>query len=102
MSVIVSASGPSSRTLPASTIGTHLLHHPRDARHAHLDAALRGDVVRHEREVGAIAIAEFRRDADAVEAADDAVSGAQVAELAAFRAVRRDHDRGVHPLTADV
>ena len=40
------------------------------------DAPLRRHIVRHEREIGAGAIAELGRHADAVEAADDAIAGA--------------------------
>ena len=80
----------------------HLPHHFRDPRHADFDAALRRHVVGHEREVGAVAVAELRRDADAVEAADDAIAGPQVAELAAFGARGGEHDRRVHPLLPDV
>ena len=46
-------------------------HHRGDARDAAFDAALRGDLVAHEREAEAIALAELRRDADAVVPADD-------------------------------
>src|SRR5262249_26039445 len=75
-----------------------LAHHRRDARDARLDAALRRDVVGHEREVGAIAIAELRRDADAVESAHDAIARAYVAKLAARGNARLDDDRRVHAL----
>jgi hypothetical protein len=62
------------------------------------DAPLGRDLVRHEGESQPIAILERRHDANAGDTADHCVAGAQVAQLAAHRAIAGDDDRGVHPL----
>ena len=80
----------------------HVAHHVGNPRDAGLDAALGGDLVGHEREAVAIALAELRRDADALDAADDGVARAHVAQLAAQRAAAFDHDDRVHPLLLDL
>ena len=73
-----------------------------DARHADLDAAFRRHLVRHEGKVAALSIAELRRDAQAVQPADDAIADPDLAQLAARgRAVGVHHDDGVHPLARD-
>ena len=64
-------------------------HHLRDARHAAFDAPLGRDVVAHEGEAEPVALAELRRHADAVVAADDRLAGLDVAQLAALGAARR-------------
>src|SRR5207244_2340629 len=57
----------------AAAGGPHVPHHGRDFSHAHFDATLGRDVVGHEREPETVALAEIRRDADAVHAADDQI-----------------------------
>ena len=64
-------------------------HQRGDAADAGLDAALRRDLVGHEREVRAVALAELRGDADAFQAADHAIAGPDLAQLAARRRGRR-------------
>ena len=66
----------------------HLRHHRRDARDADLDAPLRRNLVRHEREAEAIALLELRHRPDALDAAHDRVARPHVAQLAADRARR--------------
>ena len=75
------------------------LGNPRDAR---LDAALRRNFVRHERKAEPVALAEFRRHSDAFYSTDDHIAGADVAELAALRAIAFDHDGRIHSLTIDL
>ncbi len=76
-----------------------LTNHGRDARHAHLDAALGGDFVRHEREVAALAVPELGGHAKPVQAADDTVADPDLAELPAHRGtVGAGDDDGVHAL----
>ena len=70
-----------------------------DARDAAFDAALRRDVVAHEREAEAVALAELGRDADAVVAADHRFAGLHVAQLAALGA-RRSRRRSPRPCAA--
>ena len=82
--------------------GLDLAHHRRDARDADLDAPLRRDLVRHEREAVAIAFLELRHHAHAGDAADDVIAGADVAQLAAQRAPLLDDDDRVHPLALDL
>ncbi len=66
-----------------------------------LHAPFGRDFVGHEPEVGAGAIAELRRHADALEPAHDPVAGPDLAQLAADRApVGQDHD-SVHALALD-
>ena len=60
-------------------------HHRGDALDADFDPALRRNLVRHEREAVAIAIAELRRHAHAGHAAHDPIAGPHVAQLAAAR-----------------
>src|SRR6185436_8117926 len=62
-----------------------VLHHRRDARDADLDAPLGRDLVGHEREAEAIALAELGDDLDAVHAGDDEIAFADVAQLGAAR-----------------
>ena len=62
----------------------------------------RGDAARHEREAVTVPLAEFGDDADAIQKADDAIALAQVAELAACRALVVDDDGGVHALALDL
>ena len=76
-------------------------HHRRDPRHADLDAALRRNLVRHEREAEPVAGLELRDDFHALDPADHGVSGANLPQLAADRAFIRDHDDGVHALALD-
>ena len=76
-------------------------HHRGDARHAHLDAAFGRDLVRHECEAEPIARLELRHDLDPLDAADDRVTGSDLAQLPAARAVPLDHDRRVHALAID-
>ena len=76
-------------------------HHRGDARHAHLDAALGRDLVRHEREAEPIARLELRHDLDPVDAADDRVAVAELAQLPADGAAVLDDDRRVHALAID-
>ena len=71
-----------------------------DARDACLDAPLRRDLVRHEREVGAIALAKLGRHAQALEAADDAIPDLDFPQLAADRAPVFEHDHRIHALLA--
>src|SRR5262249_5576074 len=58
-------------------------HHRRDPRDAHLDAPLRRDLVRHEREPESIARLEFGDDLDAAYAADDRVPFPDLAQFPA-------------------
>ena len=73
-----------------------------DARDAAFDAALRRDVVAHEREAEAVAFAELRRHADAVVAADDRLARLDVAQLAALGRAAGGDDHGVHALLLDL
>ena len=80
---------------------TDVPHHRGDAADARFDAPLGGDLVRHEPEVGPGPVAELGPDADAFEAAHDAIAGADLAEFPAHRAARHQHDDGIHALTFD-
>ena len=85
--------------LPPAALTSRIIAAMRDD--ADLDAPLRRDLVGHEREAVAVALLELRHDLDAVDAADDGVAAADVAQLAAdgARAPSID-DRGVHALVA--
>ena len=77
-------------------------HQRRDAADTGFDPALRRDLVRHEGEVGAVALAELRGDADAFESADDVIAGPDLAQLPAGGAAVGDDDHGVHALPLDL
>src|SRR5207237_1376561 len=79
-----------------------IAHHPRDSRDAHFDAPFRRHVVRHEREIRAIAIAELGRDAEPFEPAHDPTAGTHVAHLPALDAATLAYDHGVHALARDI
>ena len=76
--------GPATNTM-RSPRGLGLAHQSRDPRHAGLDAALGRDLVDHEREIAALAVAELGRDADALEPAHDLVADPDLAQLPADR-----------------
>ncbi len=59
-------------------------------------------LVAHERETVPIARLELGHDLDAVDAADDGVTAADLAQLAADGVRVLDDDRGVHPLPLDL
>ncbi len=79
-----------------------LTDHRGDARDAHLDSSFRRHLVRHEGKIAALAIAELRRHAQAVEAADHSIADLDLAQLATRRsAVGADHDDRIHALARD-
>ena len=77
---------------------THLAHHGRDLRDAHLDPALRRDVVRHERKAEPIALAKLRHNPHAVCPAHNQLPFAHVAQLPADCSVAVHDDDRIHPL----
>ena len=93
--------GPATKTMRRPG-RARFAHQRGDAADAGLDAALRRDLVGHEGEVRAVALAELRGDADAFEAADDAIAGPHLAQLAARGAAVVDDDHGVHALAFDL
>src|SRR5690242_21798276 len=86
----------------AAAAALHVAHHLCDAGDAALDAALRRDVVAHEREPETVALPELGSDADAGVPAHDLLARLDVTELAThgFRSV--DDDDGIHALAVDI
>src|SRR4029453_12129854 len=76
--------------LPGFPGGAHHLGNPH---HPGLDPPLGRDLIGHEREAKAIAGLELGDDLDAVDAADDLVALADLAQLAAHGDVAVDDDR---------
>ena len=81
---------------PAARPG--LAHQRRDFADADLYPPLRRDLVRHEHEIGAVALPELGRDTQALHAADHAIASANLAQLATDRTAVVEHDHGVHAL----
>ena len=86
--------------LPAALLD--LPHHVRDAADHPFDAALRGNVIAHEREAQAVALAELRGHANTVVPAEHRLAGADVTQLPAHGPASRRHDHRVHPLLLDL
>src|SRR5580692_453790 len=86
----------------AAAAPLHLAHHLGNPRDPSLDASLGGNLVGHEREAETIALAEFGRNPDALDAAHHLVARADIPQLAAHRPAAFDHHHRVHTLVLDL